>query len=399
MQGIPHSIQQLLQDRHIRPPRIVRVVPDEHVSAKHIGATLLGENPLVIADTQSLEAAKPYVDDAYVNDYATLIFPAPAKPELTGCVEQAIAKISEVAATSIVVIGSGSLSDIGKYVAAKCGLPLAIIATAPSMNGYASQNASLISNGLKQSFQAKMADCLVLSRDLLSAAPEHMKRAGLADALSSVSADIDWRLSHLLMGTVYYPEIFEAQQPYVERAAADDTALMELLIIQGLAMSAAGSSAPASGGEHMLAHLLEMLKPDFCINRLHGELIAITHPIYLKCQIQLLNSPGPLTLRAIPNEGELTNIFGDHAQSLLVNMEEKQKILNDRGAQIKRELTSEWNDVRFELASRTRLLTKSVSQMTVLSAADMEMQKLVKTLLPYAFISRDRLTMLDLQPD
>ena len=49
----------------------------------------------------------------------------------------------------IVGIGSGVIQDLCKYISFESGIPYIIVATAPSMDGYASNGAAMITGGMK----------------------------------------------------------------------------------------------------------------------------------------------------------------------------------------------------------------------------------------------------------
>lgn len=53
----------------------------------------------------------------------------------------------------MLTIGSGTLNDITRYISAKTSIPYVIVATAPSMDGYASVVSPLIRNGVKTTFK------------------------------------------------------------------------------------------------------------------------------------------------------------------------------------------------------------------------------------------------------
>ena len=67
----------------------------------------------------------------------------------------------------VVGVGSGVINDIGKILSHTAGLPYAIVATAPSMDGYASATASVARDGLKISLPAKCADIIAGNLDVL----------------------------------------------------------------------------------------------------------------------------------------------------------------------------------------------------------------------------------------
>lgn len=383
---LPPPIRQLLQIGHTNLPVVRTLTAGEMISAELLPP---GGHALLVADAASLAAASPHVDPSLLAG-PSLIFPAPAKPNMDGCIQELLQNISEQRATSIIVIGSGSLSDIGKYCAAQADLPLTIIATAPSMNGYTSTNASLMHQGLKQSFAAKMVDTLIISEDIIRRAPQPMQDAGRSDALASISADIDWHLSHLLLDTPYFPEIFAAQLPLFN-ALQDPMKLMDLLLIQGLGMTAAHSSAPASGGEHMLAHLYEMLQPETYGQMLHGELVGLIHPAYLAYQRRILASTTPPKLRAIPPATEVETFFGNHWHTIEPSYQQKKLQRETEQKDLQEKLNSTWPSIQQSLNAKLQAVDTIVSQLTIGGEYHD-----IPDGSNFYFLSRDRFTLLDL---
>jgi glycerol-1-phosphate dehydrogenase [NAD(P)+] len=89
------------------------------------------------------------------------------------------------------------------------------------------------------------------------------------------------------------------------------TALMQALISSGEAMAKAGSSAPASQGEHMLAHVLEMLDPSLNQRHFHGEIIAVTTLVMARLQEKLAeNVVLPFSSSSFPFK-RITDAFGE----------------------------------------------------------------------------------------
>ena len=84
----------------------------------------------------------------------------------------------------IIGIGSGVINDICKLVAHHTHNPYIIVATAPSMDGFASPLSSMVVEGLKVSIPSKHAEVLIGDLDILSRAPMHMLKAGLGDMLA-----------------------------------------------------------------------------------------------------------------------------------------------------------------------------------------------------------------------
>ena len=174
---------------------------------------------------------------------------------------------------AVVAVGAGTINDIVKLAAHRAGLPGAVVATAPSMNGYTSGIAAILSRGVKTTQPCHPPVACLADLDILARAPYRMIAAGLGDLVSRSVSCADWRLSHLLLGSDYFPRaeaFIEASACLLEgvpdRLPQRDVEavgrLMGSLCLSGLAMSAAGSSAPASGGEHLISHFLDMTHPD-----------------------------------------------------------------------------------------------------------------------------------------
>ena len=188
---------------------------------------------------------------------------------------------------AVLSIGTGSLNDICRWNAAKMDLPFAIFATAPSMDGFASGVAPITVNGFKRTYPAKAPDLIAADTRVLAASPAELKAAGLGDLLGKYTAHADWIISSALTGEYYCEKVASLTLDSVSRAAslamsgqADSEeyagALMEALVISGLAMQLCGNSRPASGAEHHLAHFWEMqyelagLPPVF-----HGKKVGV----------------------------------------------------------------------------------------------------------------------------
>lgn len=169
----------------------------------------------------------------------------------------------------LVGIGSGVIQDLCKYVSFYNKLPYIIVATAPSMDGYASNGAAMITGGMKVTYPAGLPIAIVADTDVLANAPLEMIKAGYGDIIGKFSALNDWKLSHCVNGEYFCSYIYDLTYQQVERTLAlaqgilkrDEESiktLMEALVIIGILMSFAGSSRPASGSEHHLSHFFEI---------------------------------------------------------------------------------------------------------------------------------------------
>ena len=67
----------------------------------------------------------------------------------------------------LVTIGSGVLNDISKILSATAKIPYIVVATAPSMDGYASDSSSMELDGVKTSLYSKSPDVIIGDTDIL----------------------------------------------------------------------------------------------------------------------------------------------------------------------------------------------------------------------------------------
>ena len=188
-------------------------------------------------------------------------------------------KLREGSFDALVGIGGGRTLDVAKYAATLTGLPVVAVATNLAHDGIASPVSSLVHDGHKGSYGVQMPMAIVVDLDYVRRSEPRMRRSGIGDAVSNLSAIADWRLA----GTARSEPVDGVAVTFAHTAAAgilhredgidDDVflvALAESLVLSGLAMATAGSSRPCSGGEHEILHAVDALFPESPGN--HGEL-------------------------------------------------------------------------------------------------------------------------------
>ena len=173
----------------------------------------------------------------------------------------------------LVTVGSGTLADIGKTT----GLPHVIVQTAASVNGFADDQSVLLRDGVKRTLPSRWPDALILDEDILADAPAAMNRAGLGDLLSMFTAPADWYLASAVgQDDSFAPTAVAIAREHGEElldAADQPVRLAELLAVSGISMGAAGRTAPSSGMEHTISHLLDMAAKG--PNALHGAQVGV----------------------------------------------------------------------------------------------------------------------------
>lgn len=285
------------------------------------------KNPVIVSDCNTQSFAKIFGNTQHV-------FSKPPKPEK---------KIAEELATQykdndyFVAVGSGTISDLVKYASYLAQKPYVMIATAPSMNGYFSITASLIESGKKESHQAHLPIALFADLEIIASAPVRLIRSGVGDSICRSTAQADWLLSHYLLGTFYNPEPFalvQKQEDYIfahpsKIISGDKEAmrhLMELLLLGGLGMTMCNGSYPASQGEHMIAHTMEMLYGDQLPETFHGEQIGVTTLVMAQLQERILAQETiQLPLKPLPEKEINLNKINEINQILTQKLPEIRK--------------------------------------------------------------------------
>lgn len=192
----------------------------------------------------------------------------PRKPVATDSLVEMVQAASKDAAL-IISVGSGTVNDLGKYAADRHGIDFWTMPTAPSMNGYTSGIAAIKVKGVKRTLPAAPPRRIYVLPEVIQQAPLKMRLAGFCDVLAKVVSDIDWQCESLLVSASYcglpaamMASVEKSYSEYPEEIGrGEQSCVMGLfngLLLSGVAMSLAGSSAPASGGEHLLSHFLDM---------------------------------------------------------------------------------------------------------------------------------------------
>jgi len=203
----------------------------------------------------------------------------------------------------LVAVGAGTLNDLCKLAATRLGRRSAVFATAPSMNGWITATASIFAQGSKRSMPVRPPAGAIFDLEVLAAAPLRLIRAGAGDALCRPTVEMDAFLGHRLVGSPFRERWFEIQREAEEAFMASLAGmsrrereaierLVVLLLTGSLAMWMAGSSLPASQGEHAIAHALDLLAaPD--PPWFHGEAVAVATHSMAALQQEMLQRREP----------------------------------------------------------------------------------------------------------
>jgi len=281
----------------------------------------------------------------------------------------------------VVGLGSGTVCDLAKYAGNELDRPVLLFATAASMNGYTSSIVALKVRGLKRTSPCTPAVGVFADPEVLVTAPQRMVAAGVGDFLSKNSSTSDWYAGHHLRGGYFCErpgDFFEGTQDRLlsmaQRAGrADPEAVafvFEALLLAGFAMVVAGSSAPASGGEHLISHYLDMKHATLGVpHDLHGAQVGVATIYTLGLWEKVLAvQPNALDIEALldaqPSEEAI-----------------RERIADDWGP-VAGEVQSQWTEKSLDRAAMRAELMRFQSQLPHLR------ERLTKELLPAATVAQ-----------
>ena len=205
------------------------------------------------------------------------------EPDSTGQVHTDFTQINLVKArlqkiSAVLSVGSGTVTDIAKHAChvyqQEQGielLPFVVYQTANSVSAYTSNMAPTFVDGVKRTLPSRYPDMLICDLETLRDAPRSMTVAGVGDLLAAFGSYADWWLAYRLGLDKSYSEFAQAlmgplDEIILEQAAGlregtlKSTAILaKLIALAGLAMSFSHATAPLSGYEHVISHVLDLV--------------------------------------------------------------------------------------------------------------------------------------------
>ena len=228
--------------------------------------------------------------DAGVDCASPLVFPARPQPyadvDFLARVREAIA--AEGPDCRAVAVGAGTLNDLCKRASTELERPYMCVATAASVDGYASYGAPITKEGFKKTWPCAAPLAIVADSEILLTAPRDLTASGYADLVAKVPSGADWIIADAMEEVPIRPDIWATTQTPLREwvadpaglAAGDPAAMGKLftgLAMTGFAMQTMHDSRPASGAEHLFSHCWEMhhtLRPDGTPPS-HGDKVGI----------------------------------------------------------------------------------------------------------------------------
>ena len=171
----------------------------------------------------------------------------------------------------LIAFGSGTVNDLTRYTAANMGVPFVSIGTAASMDGYVSVISPMLKGNLKINKPAGYPVVGIYDLEIIRTAPSKMVFAGFGDVIGKYIAKADWILGSYIIDEHVCPYCIELVDSALDlcesnlleiqnRTSKGIRALLEALLLTGLAMLVNTNSRPAASNEHNMGHYWEMMK-------------------------------------------------------------------------------------------------------------------------------------------
>ena len=198
-------------------------------------------------------------------------------------VEEVIQELNKDDFGFVIGVGGGKPIDIAKVASVELHKEFISIPTVASHDGIASSRASIPDGEVQHSITAKPPIAIIADTKVIVGSPWKLTSAGCADIISNFTAVKDWKLAKL-QGETEYSEYAAALSEMTAEMLIQNVDLilkksersifmvMKALVSSGVAMSIAGSSHPASGGEHLFSHQLNRVAEG---ERLHGHQVGV----------------------------------------------------------------------------------------------------------------------------
>jgi len=264
----------------------------------------------------------------------------------------------------VVAVGSGVINDLCKWTSFELGVPYVVVATAASMNGYAAANVAAKIDGVKVLVEARPPVAVVADPEVIERAPLEMTTAGFGDTIAKYQSNTDWLMNHLVLDEYYCafcagivaglePLYLERPEDLREGKPGAVRGLFEALFWSGVAMTVVGTSAPASGGEHLLSHTLDMVSDvEGRPHDLHGRQVGIGTIFSAALYERLLALDSP-ELVGLPKAVD-TDYW--RAPALTAAVRQQYEAKQAAAATVRRDLATAaaWDRLRSQLAQATQ---------------------------------------------
>ena len=258
---------------------------------------------------------------------------------------------------NIIVIGSGALIDLCKFVSLNNNQNLIVFCSSLTAAATTS-TVSLTNNGVKESIKSKVPLSIIIDLDNLKLAPHRLLRSALGDVLCRSTCQVDWLTSHLLLNTEYDETPF-ALQYEDEKILLENSsklligdykalaALSRMTLLNGIAAIIVGSTHAGSMGEHLISHYIDMFMGEKHPGTLHGEQVGVTTLLISKIQNQIINYSDNLEFKKLKvTEEDFEKLFGNKIHTQMFKQFQCKFFDNEKLKNVNNLLKTKWPDQR-----------------------------------------------------
>jgi glycerol-1-phosphate dehydrogenase [NAD(P)+] len=255
-------------------------------------------------------------------------------------------------AACVVSVGGGTISDIAKVAVARAGaasgsgggsgggsageaageagdtaavgarggaLPLVVVQTAASVDGYSDDVSVVLRGGVKRTIPSRWPSAVVADVTTITQAPDRLTAAGVGEVMSLFCAPADWYLASVVgLDDTFHPVSRTLFTGY-DRGLAQWSAavgrhepeaverLIRTLAVRGILGGVTGTTACLSGVEHVVSHLLDMFHDAHGLpTGLHGAQVGVGSVVSVAAWQHLLRVFDP-------KDVQLDSLFPDPA--------------------------------------------------------------------------------------
>lgn len=282
-----------------------------------------------------------------------------------GSVYQVLLSLDKAEHT-FVAVGSGTLTDVTRFVSHRSNSDFLSLPTAASVDGYTSIGAPMIIEGAKVTVNCQGPIAVFADLAALCAAPRALTAAGFGDLIAKLTSVSDWELGHVLWDEPFDAEIARRARQAVwncvnkldSLAAAECDgveALFRGLIESGFCMLDFGETRPASGYEHHVSHFWEMkLLAEGRHSIFHGAKVGlgVLASARLYDVVRGLSADDvrerlashPMPSRAA-EEAAIREGYGDHAQFAIETQEPFLTMTAEQSDALRKRIVDRWGEV------------------------------------------------------
>ncbi len=265
-----------------------------------------------------------------------------------------------------IAVGSGTITDITRFVSWRTGNTFVAVPTAPSVDGFASMGAPLIIHGVKTTLITHSPRAIFADLPTLTAAPRAMIAAGFGDMVGKFTSAADWKIGSLVWNepfdedieerTIAAAKVVDSQAEAIGGGSPEAIrGLMEGLLDSGYTMLDLGSSRNASGAEHHYSHYWEMeLLRQGRPAILHGAKVGVATVLVAKMydQIKQLSRDGVANLleaSQLPSRktevARITDAYGEQAAPIIADQAPFLDLTEEDYDQLKRRILDNWDGI------------------------------------------------------